>query len=355
MFLAQGILRKPADCAKGRNLCPGCIIEGTRQRKTATVESEILEANTPNNILAPLLEYTKTPVSIKQLRLALRHLPTMNTSKRDDSIYGVVRYIANSFGFRLSNATAGTIDEPISSKQSREQWRQATFSCKCSVQNNMQEVHGGRAFCTTCSFIITHRDPANLRLCPGCISQDSWGPIGFLCLACQFATVIFRNRFMTRYNGYMEKWLPMLASDAEEDETLAPAEQTPRSSQNEHISQRELLRLRQLTLNESFTEIRSRSSPDENRCIIENITMLQRDIKRHVNHKRDIQSFKTASDGTPCLDIDENLSPRKKNPLQQKLFSDMTSCSSVSCSQESSCIRPPLVPLDMNSECTRPR
>jgi hypothetical protein len=273
----------------------------------------------------------------------------LNISKRDDSIYGVVRYIANSFGFLLSNATAGTIDEPISPKQSREQWRQATFSCKCSAQNNAQKVYGHRAFCTTCSFIIFHNDPPTLRICPGCLSQDSWGPIGFPCLACQFATVIFRNRFLTRYDGYMEKWLPMLASDAEDNETLAPPERTPRSSRHENMSPDELFRLRQLALNASFTEIRSRSSPEENRCIIENITILQRDIKRHATTKRDIQSSQSESKNLLTSEMDENLSPRKKKSVKKTLFDDTTSYSSVSCSQASNLSRPPLVPLDMNS------
>jgi hypothetical protein len=103
--------------------------------------------------------------------------------------------------------------------------------------------------------------------------------------------VIFRNRCMTRYNRYLEKWLPMLASDPKDNETLAPPEKTPRSSRHEHMSPDELFRFRQLSLNASFTEIHSRSSPEENRCIIENITILQRDIKRHANTKWDIQSL----------------------------------------------------------------
>mmetsp|Transcript_28434 Transcript_28434/g.40756 ORF Transcript_28434/g.40756 Transcript_28434/m.40756 type:complete len:191 (+) Transcript_28434:3135-3707(+) len=113
ILLAKGILRAPVACAKGRNICPGCIIEGTRQRKTATAEIEIMEANTPNQVLAPILDSMITPISIKQLRQLLQHLPTMNFTKRDDSIFGVIRYIANSLGLRLTNAPAGSIDETL--------------------------------------------------------------------------------------------------------------------------------------------------------------------------------------------------------------------------------------------------
>jgi hypothetical protein len=223
ILLAKGILRTSIPCAKGRNMCPGCIIEGTRQRKTATAEIEILEANTPNHILATILDYTTTAVSIKKLRQSLQHLPTMNYTKHDDSIFGVVRYLANSLGLRLNNATAGSIDEPMTLVQVKQQWRQATFSCKCRHIDIEQKIYGDRAFCDTCSFIIPHCNPPPKR-CPGCLLQDSWGPTGSSCLACQFATIIYRNRFHTRYIKYSEQWLPTLATDSEDDTVDPPAQ-----------------------------------------------------------------------------------------------------------------------------------
>jgi len=42
ILLAKGILRAPVPCAKGRNICPGCILESARQRKTAMVENDII-------------------------------------------------------------------------------------------------------------------------------------------------------------------------------------------------------------------------------------------------------------------------------------------------------------------------
>jgi len=133
----------------------------------------------------------------------------MNHNKRDDSISGVTRYIPNTFGFLLTNATAGSIDEIMSTTQIREKWRQATYSCKCPHPSIEQTIYGGRAFCPNCSFIIFHHKPPNLHRCPGCLQQDSWSPIRYGCLACQFATIIFRNRFADRYNRYLEQWLPI--------------------------------------------------------------------------------------------------------------------------------------------------
>lgn len=127
VLIAKGILQHPIPCAKGRNLCPGCIIECTRQRKTATIEGEILETNTPNHILAPFLDHLTISINIKELRCKLQHLPTMNQNKRDDCIFGVIRYVANSLGLCLNNATASSIDEPMCSTQVKQRWRQATY------------------------------------------------------------------------------------------------------------------------------------------------------------------------------------------------------------------------------------
>ena len=97
-----------------RNLCSGCLLESTGKRKTTTVESEILEMNTPNHILSPIFNHLTEPISIKELLQHLQHLPTMIHNKRDDSIFGVIRYIANSLDIRLTNATVCSIVESMS-------------------------------------------------------------------------------------------------------------------------------------------------------------------------------------------------------------------------------------------------
>jgi len=347
ILLAKGILRAPVACAKGRNICPGCIIEGTRQRKTATAEIEIMEANTPNQVLAPILDSMITPISIKQLRQLLQHLPTMNFTKRDDSIFGVIRYIANSLGLRLTNAPAGSIDETLTSIQIREKWRQATFSCKCQHTNIEQKIHGDRAFCSTCSFIIHHHNPPSNR-CPGCLMQDSWTPTASSCLACQFATVIYRNRFHTRYSKYIDQWLPTLATDSEDD-TVDQLTQPTRATARTPESHEELHRLRQLSLQNSFSEIKARSSPKENTYVIENLTLLQRDIQLSAANKRGIDSLHSASEDPRSNAQQEDEAPRKKNSLKQALFDDTASQPSGNCTLGSCSTRLPLAPIDINS------
>jgi hypothetical protein len=81
----------------------------------------------------------------------------MNYKKRDDSIYGAARYLANTLGIQIEKNTYSTIDEVLSPSQIRDKWRQASFSCKC-LMNHDQLVHGERAFCSQCSFLIFHNN-----------------------------------------------------------------------------------------------------------------------------------------------------------------------------------------------------
>jgi hypothetical protein len=214
-------------CAKSRHMCSGCICKGTCQRKVATLETEMLEANTSNLVLAPLLTFITTPISIKKFRQSLKHLPMMNYKKRDDSIFGAARYLANTLGIQIKNATTGTIDEVMSASQIKEKWRQATFSCKCSTSHG-QQTFENRAFCEKCSFIIYHNSVPDIQRCPGCLINDSWENIGQSCLACQFATIIYRNRFVDRFQKYLEIWLPPLETDTDDDNT-AYYKSTPRA------------------------------------------------------------------------------------------------------------------------------
>ena len=64
-LLAKGILRAPVPCAKGRNICPGCILESARQRKTAMVENDIIQAKTSNLILIPCSIISQHPSVLK--------------------------------------------------------------------------------------------------------------------------------------------------------------------------------------------------------------------------------------------------------------------------------------------------
>jgi len=100
--------------------------------------------------------------------------------------------------------------------------------------------------------------------------------------------------------------------------------------------------MRTASYNDSFEEIRSRSSPEQNHYVIENITMLQRDLKKNSNIKRDITSVQSNSQKSGSL-LEENLSPRKKPSTQRQLFED--DC----CSSKASSFRLPLAPIDMNA------
>ena len=158
-------------------------------------------------------------------------------------------------------------------------------------------------------FLIPHHDPPSLRY-SGCLLQDLWGPTGSFCLACQFATVIYCNRFQTRYIKYIEQWLPTLATKSEDD-TANPHIQRPWPSTQTHASYQDLQRLRRKSLQNSFSEIRYRSSPSENMYVIENITMLQRDLRNSATSKHSIQSFQSDSISTLEYTNDENYSNKE--------------------------------------------
>jgi hypothetical protein len=151
---------------------------------------------------------------------------------------------------------------------------------------------------------------------------------------------------------YLEQWLPTLATDSEDD-TVDPPAQHHRSTYRTPESREELQQLRQMSLQNSFSEIRSQSSPEENMYVIENITILQRDIRNSNVAKRDINSLQSESEDPLDNAQDENFSPaRKKNSLKKMLFDETASYSSVSLSLRSNVTRPPLLPLDMNRSQT---
>jgi hypothetical protein len=50
----------------------------------------------------------------------------MNYKKRDDSIYGAARYLANTLGIQI--------------EKNSQKWHQAAFSCKCQT-SHAQQTH----------------------------------------------------------------------------------------------------------------------------------------------------------------------------------------------------------------------
>jgi len=50
--------------------------------------------------------------------------------------------------------------------------------------------------------------PNHITRCPGCNKPVPWEHIGFPCLACQCASVVFQNPFIKRYDTLLNTWLP---------------------------------------------------------------------------------------------------------------------------------------------------
>ncbi len=273
----------------------------------------------------------------------------MNHKKWDDSIFGAARYLANTLGVKLENATAGTIDEVMSASQIKEKWRQATFSCRCST-NHDQQTFDNRAFCLKCSFIIYHNSVPDIQRCPGCLINNSWENIGQSCLACQFATIIYRNRFSDRYKKYLQIWLPPLETDTDVDsETYYKS--TPCSAQHTQESHEELYRLRNQSLSDSFQEIKSRSSHQQTKYVFENLSLLQKNIQNNCgalkrDHNSQLSDSLTSEPGN-----NENLYPTQLYSSRKKLFlkipvKAIPDDSSTSLTNNDS--RPPLRNLELN-------
>jgi hypothetical protein len=128
--------------------------------------------------------------------------------------------------------------------------------------------------------------------------------------------------------------------------------------------------MRKLSYERSFHELRSKSTPEENKLVFTNIAMLQRDFQRKNSEKRDLQSLLSDTNEASQTE-DDNFSPRKRGILPtatalqsingdasyleeslsaKNLFSD-DSCASIGKNLN----RPPLLPLDMNNESVRTR
>jgi hypothetical protein len=93
---AKGIIRRPMICANNKNTCSGCSNEASQHRKTHLLEHDILTQSIPNERIAPVLKWLHTPTLLKTIRQGLSYLPTFQSTKRDDHIFGATRYLAHS-------------------------------------------------------------------------------------------------------------------------------------------------------------------------------------------------------------------------------------------------------------------
>jgi hypothetical protein len=141
-------------CVANRNMCSGCITESLRHKKTLQLEHELLQDSSSNTILAQIPVLLLTGTTLKQFRRTLQHLPTLANKKRDDPIYGAARYLANSIGILINEATSQeSLDAPMTAKK-QDIWRQAKLHCKCNLQHDNISTYGNRSFCNICSYLI---------------------------------------------------------------------------------------------------------------------------------------------------------------------------------------------------------
>jgi len=195
-------------CANGRSMCSGYNNEIATHRRVVQLERELLFLSVENQKLAPILEHRTAPISIKKFRKLLHYLPSFASKARDDNMFGAARYLANTLVIRIQETIhANIIDEPMTIIESKQTWRKATFMCKCMDAHNIFDAEI-RSFCYSCSYRIPHTNVTHITRCPGCNKQESWEHIEFPCLACQCASVVFRNPFIKRYDTLLNTWLP---------------------------------------------------------------------------------------------------------------------------------------------------
>jgi hypothetical protein len=150
LLKAKGIFRRDMTFAKNKNMSSGFINEALRHRKVKKIDLELLNDTSSNSILAPLLQHTSTPISLRKFRQLCQHLPTMANKRRDDHIFGAARYIANTLGIEILNNQVGNlINQPLSGLQKKQAWRIATSS-----RILISETFGPRTFCNSCNQLI---------------------------------------------------------------------------------------------------------------------------------------------------------------------------------------------------------
>jgi hypothetical protein len=96
----------------------------------------------------------------------------------------------------------------MTSIEKRQAWRKSTFMCRCENDKTIS-VWGARSFCTSCQYLIPHKNITHVTKCPGFNILESWEYIGFPCLACQFVNMVYQNPFASRYEILLNTWLPL--------------------------------------------------------------------------------------------------------------------------------------------------
>ena len=350
-------------CAPNKSTCSGCHNESLCHRKVKRIEHEILLSTAPNDAIAPLLHWVHTPVSLRNLRQHLQHLPTFTKKHRDDHLYGATRYLANTLGIIICEQNSSNlIDIPLSPNEKKQLWRTALFHCRCATEDIQYHTFGVRTFCKRCSLLVYNDPPSQAHnLCLGCTINESWEHPPLPCLACRLATIIYRNPFEWRFHKQLELWL--WHDESEDTEPSNNKNSTPHQSYPSTAppSDQEMLRLRQQSIEHSFQEIRHRATPDQSKYIFENLSLLQSYIKtNHTSSKRTHSLHDDTSNSS--LTFASSLSLNKRCHVSERLFQDDSTKNSInypttaslqhSLSTTNASLRPPLAPLDTNIPLT---
>ena len=291
----------------------------------------------------------KQRISLKEFRTIMQHLPTMNTPRRDDHIYGAARYVANSLGITLLDTDMNdSIDPPLPPSKINEMWRQARFHCRCAPSNQQPYNYGSRAFCESCSYLIFY-DPMDHgnTTCRGCNINKYWHHANTPCIACQLAGIVYCNPFQKRFNQQLDYWLN--ADDSSNDSAYSsPTSHHPSTtvtSKTYSSSSHDLLRLRNLSIERSYQDIKSRGSIDQTKFVFENLSILQNDILSSCSiPKRTFQSH--ASSSLPSETTDDIISPQKRSSRKGNSPNEQSDIINKHS-------RPALHPIDTNSMSTK--
>jgi len=172
--------------------------------------------------------------------------------------------------------------------------------------------------------LIFQSSISHVTRCAGCDINEAWETLGHPCLACQIATVIYRNPFHKRLEIQIQQWLSQENSDSDSCvstlQTPSPI-QLPKTPQM-LCTEQDLLQQRSASIERCFQEIRQKASPQERQFIFENLTILKNDIQsqQSTQLKRDFDSQEDTSIESRIAD--ENLSPAKKGSFSRNLFPD---------------------------------
>lgn len=287
LLRAKGIISRPMKCIDKKHMCAGCMSESIRHKKTKQIEMDLLHNMAANDTMAPLMDGVDNPISLRQLRTILTHLPTLqNTHKRDDHIYGATRYTANTLGLKLdSTCTSENVDPSPTDKERKTIWRMANFQCRCQPENRSCHQFGVRNFCRSCQYPIYYTQTSHLPVCPVCLHNDPWQHNGDPCLACKVAAIVYRNPFQDRLQQQMELWLHQDYSDNDTDVELDRHDHTlphhciPNTQQV--FSDEQLLNKRNKMFYQTFAEIRSRATPRQSKTVLEGLSALHHSIRQN--------------------------------------------------------------------------